>query len=193
MLSHFPASQPECLLVPTAEGLLLLEKELRARWLHQYFISKSYKSPWTSPVALTSITNWFGEEKGFKKRPLDPKTLHGKNVRVMLDQLYRENSLRWAVCFSPHSGTELRAAGPFKVGNSCFAEILKILVCILGIYSFHIPPVVIVQLWYVNNDSLLPFPPSQLSHCCLCQVPTSSEHQQLQSKSGDPNWTILCN
>lgn len=80
------------LLVPTAEGLPLLKKELRARWCHQYFISKSCKSP--CPVALTSITNWFGEEKEFMKMPLDSKTLHGKNTRVMIDQPYRENCLR---------------------------------------------------------------------------------------------------
>lgn len=43
-------------------------------------------------MALTSITNWFGEEKGFNMH-LDPETLHERNVRVMIEQQYRENSL----------------------------------------------------------------------------------------------------
>lgn len=48
-------------------------------------------------MALTSITNWFGEEKEFKKMLMDHKTLHEKNMRVMIDQPYRENCLRYFV------------------------------------------------------------------------------------------------
>lgn len=138
---------------------------------HQYFISKSSKSPRTCTVTLTSVTNWFGEEKGCKKMPLDPKTLQENKWRVMIDKWYRERSLRWAVNFSPHSARELRALSHCtfkeKVGHLCSTEILRILALLLSIYSFHTLPAVIVQLWYLKNGSLLAFMLSQLNRCLL--------------------------
>lgn len=65
-----------------------------------------------------------------------------------------------------------------KVGHLCSIEIPRILALLLGIYSSHTLPAVIVQLWYLKNGSLLT---PVLSHTesqflpCLALVPSLGE------------------